>query len=93
MLVVIAILLAMSCAENPRGPVEGQSSAKYGYVHIEMGNVSLPGGGDGKVMVDLRNGNGWGFAVNNGMEDRPIKKKPVYLGTFDLAALDGPVGN
>lgn len=88
MLVVIAILLALNCATNLRGPADAQSSgAKFGYANFQ-GDILLPGGGTGRAVVDLRNGNAWGYPVNNVSNDQPLDVAPIYLGRFKLEAMD-----
>ncbi len=48
----------------------------------------------GKIVIDLRNGNVWGFPTGDRlpypvtMGKEPPVSKPVYLGKFDLAALN-----
>jgi len=88
MLVVIAILLALNCATNLRGPADAQGGeAKFEYAHIG-GGVQLPGGGEGQIVVDLRNGNVWGFPVNDILKGKPLDTTPTYLGRFKLEAMD-----
>jgi hypothetical protein len=90
MLVVIAVLLALNCATGLRGATDAQSSgAKFGYLHIGGNFSSVQGGyGLGVAVYDLRNGNVWSFPSDQ--SGRP-QGKPVYLGAFDLSALDKPV--
>ena len=88
MLVVIAVLLALNCATNLRGPADAQSGgAKFGYANFQ-GDIQLPGGRIAKAVVDLRNGNAWAFPVNNISNDQPLDVAPTYLGRFKLEAMD-----
>lgn len=94
MLVVIAVLLALNCATGLRGAVDAQSGgAKFGYIQIGD-TVGRSDGGrivsNLRAVYDLRNGNVWGFPINEG-GGMPAKGSPVYLGTFDFSALDKPV--
>ena len=75
MLVVIAVLLALNCATGLRSPVNAQSGAKFGYLHI-LGPVS----GQTPTRRTV-SGNQWIFQNND--DDHP-----VYLGRFNFEALD-----
>jgi len=87
-LVVIAVLLALNCATNLHSPADAQStSIKFGHANFQ-GDISLPGGRIGKAVVDLRNGNAWGFPVNSLSNDQPLDVAPIYLGRFKLEAMD-----
>lgn len=89
MLVVIAVLLGLNCATGLRGAADAQSSGpKFGYIHIGEGLVRLSTQQAGIPVYDLRNGNVWSFPSDQ--SGRP-QGKPVYLGAFDLSALDKPV--
>ncbi len=95
MLIVIAVLLAM-IAFRPivrPAPVEAQASEAYPF-YIEPGFTTLrkPDGTAqvyGKVAIDMRNGDIWGFPtivqgpypVDNA-KSTPPKSHPMYLGKF-----------
>lgn len=93
LLVVIAILLAV-VAFRPLvrpTPVLAQNGSPYPF-HIEQGTVSLrkPDGTTtwGKVVVDMRNGDVWGFPMKAqntpypayGPGDSSKVSHPMYLG-------------
>ena len=93
LLVVIALLLAV-VAFRPivqPAPVLAQGGSPYPF-HIEQGTVSLrmPNGNTawGKVVVDMRNGDVWGFPMKaqntpfpvHGPGDTSTVSRPMYLG-------------
>ena len=96
LLTVIALLLAVLAYQNLQKPnlVHAQSS---GNLYIEPGVVSIRstdglGQVDGRMVIDLTNGNIWGFPtllagapypINVTSSDPPVSK-PVYLGKFDF---------
>ena len=69
-------------------------------VYIEPGTTTLlaPGGRSeqiGKVVVDLRNGNIWGFPTLtqrpypiDATKSEPAVSRPMYLGRYDFAAMN-----
>ena len=83
-------------------PVEAQSSATNFY--IEPGTVAIrsPDGGgalgDGKMVIDLKTGDVWGFPTNSAGSPYPIDttsnkppvSKPVYLGRFNFSEMKTP---
>ncbi|MBM3774540.1 MAG: hypothetical protein FJW37_05185 [Acidobacteria bacterium] len=82
-------------------PVRAQLQEPYS-VYIEPGTTALltPGGQQqqiGKVIVDLRNGNVWGFPTLNPRpypvdttRKEPPVSRPVYLGRYELEAMNRP---
>jgi hypothetical protein len=99
-LTVIAIwlgFLALRPAVNP-APVQAQSGNSSLY--IEPGTVTLrkPDGssmGEGKLVVDLKTGEIWGFPTYmtgapypiDVTSQKPATSKPVYLGRYDFDAM------
>lgn len=93
LLVVIAILLAVVAFRPVVQPpsVMAQDGSPYPF-HIEQGTVSLrkPDGTTtwGKVVVDMRTGDVWGFPMKAqntpypvyGPSDSPKVSHPMYLG-------------
>ena len=83
-------------------PVEAQSSPANLY--IEPGTVAIraPGSGgairDGKVVIDLKNGDLWGFPTNlagspcpiDPISGKPPIYEPVYLGRFNFSEMKTP---
>ena len=80
-------------------PVEAQSSMRSLYV--EPGTISIrrPDGGgtlgDGKMVIDLKTGDVWGFPTNftgspypiDPIGGKPLVFKPIYLGQFDFSEM------
>jgi len=102
LLIVIAGLLAVIALRPyvaPPMPVRGESNAGY-PVFIEPGVTLLrapDGSGQvlGKVVVDLRNGNVWGFPTTT-RDPYPVAatstktpvSHPFLLGRYELADID-----
>jgi hypothetical protein len=95
LLLVIAVALVAIAARpyvSP-APAEAQSVSAYPF-YIEPGVQMLvaPDGSKqvyGKVVVDLRNGNVWGFPTltmnpypSNAMDNKPQVSRPFSLGKF-----------
>jgi hypothetical protein len=96
----IVILAGMVWQSNPiTRPVQAQPLSTNLY--IEPGTVSIrnPDGGgtigDGKMVVDLKTGDVWGFPTNltgspypvDPINKTPPISKPVYLGRFDFSQM------
>jgi hypothetical protein len=96
--IIAALLFAMVLRPfmTPHG-VEAQSGERYDF-YIEPGTYMLrSAGGDyqvlGKVMVDMRTGDIWGYPTADAgpypvdvAKSAPPVSKPIYLGRFDFAA-------
>ncbi len=77
--------------------VEAQSSGRYDF-YIEPGTymIRAPGGSRqvlGKVAVDMKTGDVWGFPTlsadpypSDVTKPEPPTSKPIYLGKYDFAA-------
>jgi hypothetical protein len=100
LLAVIAVFLGMiALRPYTAPPVVRAASAEEEYeVFIEPGTHTLraPDGRavqQGKVVVDLTNGNIWGFPTigaepyPRGVSTEPPVSKPMYLGKFDFAEM------
>lgn len=86
---------------NPAPPVVQAQSSNY-PIYIEPGVTMLraPDGSRqvlGKVVVDLRNGNVWGFPTTvqqpfpiDVTQQKPPTSTPFRLGRFDLSAIEQP---
>lgn len=71
------------------------------YIEPDVHTIRVPDGtGEffGKIIIDMRNGNVWGFPTGSRMP-YPIKlgneapvSHPVFLGKFDFAALNKKAG-
>lgn len=95
-LTVIALLLAV-LALRP-SPVRADNEAPTYFVEPGTSPIrNLNGGvpGDGKVVINMSNGDVWGFPTHaagapypiDSMNERSPVSRPVYLGRFDFAAM------
>ena len=75
------------------------ASADYSYLYVEPRVTTLrrPDGGEqvqGKVFIDMRNGDVWGFPTLSGApypvdltNPQPPVSMPMYLGKFDFSKM------
>lgn len=96
-LALVAIKLGLLILEPAHPVVQAQSD--YSHFFIEPGTTIIrdPGNGQqlqGKVVIDRRNGDVWGFPTANSApfpvvvySKEPPISRPVYLGRFDFAAM------
>ncbi len=99
-LIIIALLLAIVAGHPFLAPDSVQAQSSGAQLYVEPGTTMLrsPDGSRqvlGKVVIDLRSGKVWGFPTLaeapypvNAISDEPPVSKPIYLGRFDLAALN-----
>lgn len=98
-LTVIAILLAVIAFQPLTRPVVASAQSNYGNLYIEPGTAMLrqPDGKAqvaGRVVVDLRTGNIWGYPtfsdalypVDTTKSEPPVST-PMYLGKFDFSKM------
>lgn len=100
-LVVIAAslaVLAFSPLLRPTPALASQADESGYDLYVEPGTTTIkaPDGASqlmGKVMIDMRTGNIWGFPTLNSLpypvdstKSTPPVSHPIYLGRFDLAA-------
>jgi hypothetical protein len=82
-------------------PVEAQSPSNNLYIEPGVISIRNPDGGgtigDGRMMIDMKTGDVWGFPTQAGspypidpINKTPPTSKPVYLGRFDLSAMRTP---
>ncbi|MBZ5611173.1 MAG: hypothetical protein LAP38_23165 [Acidobacteriia bacterium] len=99
-LTAIAVLLGVLALRPVLRPIPAQAQSEGRTLYIEPGVTMIrkPDGsslGDGKMVVDLKSGDVWGFPtmvlnarypvdVSN---SKPAVSKPVYLGRFDFSSL------
>jgi len=99
LLTVIAALLAVIAFRPFTSPVAASAQSDYRYLYIEPRTTTLrnPNGSaqvEGKVVIDMRNGNIWGFPtlssapypVDNTKNEPPVSA-PIYLGKFDFSKI------
>jgi hypothetical protein len=86
---------------NPVSPaVQAQNSTYPVYIEPGVTMLRTPDGSRqvlGKVVIDLRNGNVWGFPTTveqpfpvDMTQQKPPTSTPFRLGRFDLSVLDQP---
>ena len=99
-LTTIAISLGVLVLRPALTPIAVQAQSETPALFIEPGTTSIrnPDGsfqGAGKVVVDLRTGDIWGFPTispltvypMDGSATKPPTIKPIYLGRFDFSAM------
>jgi hypothetical protein len=91
--------LAFKAVEPFYEPSPVQAQSDFSYLFIEPGVTvlrTLDGRGQvqGKVVVDRRNGDVWGFPTNSSApypvvvtSQQPPTSAPLYLGKFDFEAI------
>lgn len=96
LLLAILAILVLQRAEDP--PLV-HAQFDYAHLYIEPGttilrNVDGSGGVQGKVVIDRRNGDIWGFPTRTSApypvaptSHEPPISKPMYLGRFDFSAM------
>ena len=101
LLFAIAVFLAWIAVRPYVAPMTAHADSSAGYpIFVEPGVTMLrtPDGTKqvfGKVVVDLRNGNVWGFPTlqqspypSSGPSSKPQTSQPFLLGTYALADMD-----
>ena len=99
-LTIIAISLGVLVLRPALSPVSVKAQSETPALYIEPGTTSIrnPDGsaqGAGKVVIDLRTGDIWGFPTISplsvypidGSTTKPPTIKPIYLGRFDFSAI------
>ena len=99
-LTAIALLLGLLALQSSLHtlPVLAESDQNHFYIEPGITNIRKTDGsslGDGKVVIDLRNGDIWGFpTVQFGAiypvditTNKPPTAKPTYLGRFDFSTM------
>lgn len=99
-LTIIAISLGVLVLRPALSPVPVQAQSETPALYIEPGTTTIrkPDGsaqGAGKVVIDLRTGDIWGFPTISpisvypidGSATKPPTIKPIYLGRFDFSAM------
>ena len=98
-LTVIAVLLGIVAFRPLARPAPVQAQSDVSRYYIEPGTLTVrrPDGTqqvDGKMVVDLRNGDVWGFPTTLGSpypidptRSQPPVSTPIYLGRFDFSKM------
>jgi hypothetical protein len=104
-LTVIALLLGVIALRPAVQPVAVQAQADYSRYYVEPGTTAVrkPDGTQqeqGKVVIDLKNGDIWGFPTLSGTpypvdptRSKPPVSSPIYLGQFDFSKMNRSAGN
>ena len=95
-MVILGVMVLLVLALRPAATVQAQTTTGNWYVEPRTVLMPTPDGigqVQGKVMIDLQNGDIWGFPTKSmlpypvdPLRKEPPLVKPVYLGRFDLAA-------
>jgi hypothetical protein len=96
-LTAIAILLLILVLQPAIHPPSASAQSDYSYLYIEPRTTTIrkPDGSaqmQGKVVIDMRNGNIWGFPTLSSApypvdttKPEPPVSSPMYLGKFDFS--------
>jgi hypothetical protein len=91
-----AVLLLGALAVQPLlNPAAVRAEAEAASLYIEPGLTRIPGpnlGPDtmGKLVIDLKTGDAWGFPTIFTNYREPAISKPIYVGRMDFAAMKRP---
>ena len=98
-LVTIILLLGFLGLRSAAHPPSVQAEASYSHLFVDPGTtiIRTPDGlgqVQGKVVIDMRNGEVWGFPTATSApypvvmtRNEPPVSKPVFLGKFDFSAM------
>jgi hypothetical protein len=101
-LTIIAILLGVIAFRPSGGLPSVQAQSDYSHLYVEPGTTilrNLDGRGEvqGKVVIDRRTGDIWGFPTRTSApypvvmtSSQPPVSTPMYLGRFDFAGMKRP---
>jgi hypothetical protein len=104
-LTVIAVLLGIVVLRPLTRPAPALAQSDYRYLYVEPGTTTLrrPNGlqqVEGKVMIDMRNGDIWGFPTLastpypiDTTKSQPAVSPPIYLGQFDFSKMTDAARN
>ncbi|HUJ21376.1 MAG TPA: hypothetical protein VLX58_07650 [Bryobacteraceae bacterium] len=89
----IALLLGMLALRPLAGPLPVQAQSETPALYIEPGITDIrnsDGGviGQGKIVIDLRTGEVWGFPMTyTATIGKPPTLRPLYQGRYDFSAM------
>jgi hypothetical protein len=100
-LTVIAVFLGVIVLRPlllPTDSVQAQDDRPILYVEPGTTTIRTPDGSsqvEGKMMINLRNGDVWGFPTMyagasypvDPLNNKPAIAKPIYLGQFDISTI------
>ena len=99
LLAAIAVFLGILALRPIASPAPVSADSGYPYLYIERGTTTIrrPDGGaqmQGKVVIDLRTGDIWGFPTLSSApypvdltKPVPPVSEPMYLGKFDFSKM------
>jgi len=98
-LTLIAVLLGILALRPAMDSIVVKAQSDYSHLYIEPGTTMLrkPDGSrqvKGKVVIDLRSGEAWGFPTLSGAPypvdpttSQPPVSQAMYLGQFDFSSM------
>lgn len=91
-LTVIALALVALALRPAIRPATVQAQSDSHSVFIEPGITYLPNPDTrsevpGKLVIDLKTGEAWGFPMIFSNVNKPPISKPIYIGKYDFAAM------
>ena len=98
-LTAIAVLLGVIALRPTAQPAAAAAAGGYSYLYVEPRTTTLrkPDGTqqvEGKVVIDMRNGDIWGFPTLSGApypvdttRSEPPVSDPMYLGRFNFSKI------
>jgi len=91
-LTTIAVLLATLCLQPVLNPVSVQAQSDTPSLYIEPGityiaNPETRSEVPGKLVIDLKTGDAWGFPTIFATSGKPPVSRPIYLGHYDFAGM------
>ena len=105
LLTAIAFFLGMIALRPMVRPTVVQAQSDYSFLYVEPRTYMLrePDGSqqiEGKVVIDMRNGDIYGFPTLSGMpypvntfDSKPPVATPMYLGRFDFSRMSAARDN
>jgi hypothetical protein len=102
LLTLIALLLAVMAVRPASDPPPVHAQTDYSHLFVEPGTTVLraPDGRlqtQGKVVIDMRNGDIWGFPTDTSApypvyvpSPNPPVSRAIYLGRFDFSSMKRP---
>ncbi len=99
-LTIIALLLGIIALRPATNPLTVQAQSEYPWLYVEPRTTTLrkpdgTGQMQGKVFIDLRTGDAWGFPTLSDLpypvdvaKSAPPVSEPIYLGKFDLSKIN-----
>ena len=91
LLTAIVLLLAALVSQPLLSPRSVQAQAESPSLFIEPGLTRIPDANGvetmGKLVIDLRTGDAWGFPMMISAYREPAVSKPIFVGRYDFSAM------